>query len=46
MPGPTLVPPKPVDASKAPMENVLELTSLSIIAPVSLIIRHMTFWQY
>lgn len=36
MPGPTLVPPKPMDPSKAPMENVLELTSLATIAPVSL----------
>jgi hypothetical protein len=31
----TLVKPPPVDESKAPIENALELTELSIIAPVS-----------
>ncbi|KAG4222186.1 hypothetical protein PC116_g29338, partial [Phytophthora cactorum] len=30
---PTLVRPPPVDTSKAPIENALELTELSIIGP-------------
>lgn len=32
---PTLVKPPPQDTSKAPIENALELTDLSVIGPVS-----------
>ena len=36
MPRPTLIRAPPVDPSKSPLENSLELTTLSDVGPVSL----------
>ena len=43
MPSATLIKPPPIDPSKSAIENVLELTHLTDIGPVSFFLVHISY---